>query len=135
MHGRSALACILFGLTVSACSESTSSHRVAAHVRFVNGPTTSTAAALNARAFAIGTPSASGAVPQNGNWLLSPDKTTLTLLSAQTAHVNCAVTYDASKPGLAQLADCPFTMTPGTYPVLGLKFNATMQVLINDAVH
>jgi len=85
-----------------------------------------------------------------GNWLLSPDKMTVTIISlgltngssvvsadtsgSHTA-LNCPVTYDRSKPGLTVLGDCPFTVPPGTYTALDVGMSGTYQVTFNDATN
>jgi hypothetical protein len=88
---------------------------------------------------------AAAVVPQNGTWKLSPDKVTMTLtgISMRTADGpgsngaagECTVTYEKSKPGLTQLADCAFTTEPGEFSGLNLEFNGTVQILVNDATH
>lgn len=81
--------------------------------------------------------------PTEGNWLISPDKMTLTLTQitlsgaehGSTSNVNCPITYDLSQVGLAKLVDCPFEADPGTYNTLLLSFDSTYQVLIDDATN
>jgi hypothetical protein len=133
-------ACAALAAALTTCKTDTGpGTRVVAH--FLNGPTAATTGPSAPRS--IKAPGSPLSVPTNGDWLLSPDKMTLTLTHASLhgaaqssgGAVSCAVTYDRSRPGLAQLGDCPFQVAPGTYTTLDLCFSQTIQALINDPVN
>ncbi len=133
-----------------------SSRTVSVDARFYNGATSAAStvaartmnqASINAAATAS-LPIAAQAVPQLCTtgaqcWFLTPDRVTMTLTTIQpvlssgdpteTIAVDCLVTYDNTKPGLTQLADCPFSLPPGTYSGFTLFVSPTMQVTVNDA--
>lgn len=121
---------------VSGCDNTSPRPVAQASVRFLNGATpraSGTDAALNVAA----------PPPANGEWLLSPDQMTLTLKrvffqgtgSGMSGDLNCPVTYDKSKPGLTQLANCPFALDTGTYTTVSLFFAGPVGYLINDATN
>lgn len=112
---------------------------------FLNGPTPAGAVASvsTSKRLALGK---AAVTPSDGNWLLSPDQMILTLTavnlltssgssSGTLTNSTCTITYDRSQVGLAKLVDCPFTVESGTYTSINLSFNATYQVLINDATN
>jgi hypothetical protein len=129
---------LAFALIVvgTSCDSTGPRGTVQGKARFYNGATPGTA----------GTPanlSVAAAAPFNGTWAVSPDKVTLHLKkimllsngnNGTSADVDCTVEYDKSKPGLTQLADCPFSVDAGTYSGLSLTFGGSEDILINDAV-
>ena len=113
--------------------------QVQGRVKFFSGPTPGAVGTTAHLAANIGT------IPRNGTWKLSPDKVTmrLTNITLRTADGpggnssagDCTVTYEKSKPGLTQLADCPFTTDTGSFSGLNLVFSGTYEVFVNDDVH
>jgi hypothetical protein len=126
---------VALAMVLSAC-DNTGPKSVQAKVRFLNGATpraAGTGATLNIGA----------APPANGDWLLSPDRMTLTLKrvffqgtgSGTSQELNCPITYDKSKPGLTQLTDCPFAVDTGTYTAVSLTFAGPVEYFMNDATN
>lgn len=126
---------VALAMAVSAC-DNTGPKSVQAKVRFLNGATpraTGAGATLNV----------AGAPPANGDWLLSPDKMTLTLKRVffqgtgpgASGELNCPITYDKSKPGLTELADCPFALDTGTYTAVSLFFAGPVEYFMSDATN
>jgi len=86
-------------------------------------------------------------VPQEGKWLLSPDKVTahITIINFQTADSNagggggtvegCDVTFDRAAPAASKLIDCPIQVNPNTYLRLNMQVKLEFQVTINDATN
>ena len=130
-------------------SDVTSTARVSVHATVYNGATPTGAGLDRAPQPANMSRVAVLTTSNMGNWLLSPDKMTVTITSlglsngsstvadtsgSQTA-LNCPVTYDRSKPGLTVLGDCQFTVSPGTYTYLDVGMSGTYQVTIDDATN
>ncbi len=126
---------VALAVAVSAC-ETGPKPKAQAKVRFLNGATpraTGTGAMLDIAA----------APPANGDWLLSPDRMTLTLKRVffqgtgpgVSGDLNCPITYDKSKPGLTELADCPFALDTGTYTAVTLFFAGPVEYFMNDATN
>jgi hypothetical protein len=88
------------------------------------------------------------AVPQNGNWALSPNKMKLKLTRVSLSEsgngtgtgtnadlTDCEIPYDLASQSLATLVECPLTLQPGTYRGFSISFDATYEVLIDDATN
>ena len=156
-YGKVLLALLaVLSATVIGCGSNTSSNgsvaSVGATARFLNGATpVSSSSSPSVSTKASGHLNAE-ATPTDGNWILSPDKIKLTLTnvtlntrsvdllngtssSSSSGALSCEVTYDIAHVGLAQLVDCPFTISPGTYTQIFVSFDATYQVLVNDSTH
>lgn len=131
----------LLSLLLSSCADD--KVRVPGSARFFNGatPPPSTAVATQS---AVRDTSRGIAAAAAGSWSLSPDRMTLkltaiTLRSADNSGVaspvDCAISYDKSKPTLTQIADCSFSAETGTYAKVDLTFAESYDLFINDDVN
>jgi hypothetical protein len=83
--------------------------------------------------------------PADGIWQISPTKITapITELHFQEQSGNdvlvdltdCSVTFDLTKPALAESLECPFEVPAGTYTHLGIAFGANYDLTIDDATN
>lgn len=129
---------LLSAVLALACNTTSPKKRISATARFVNGASPSSPLITSATRLASST--LASAVPANGRWFISPEKITMKLKhvffsgpdQTENIPVDCTVTYDRSKPGLAQLADCPFTVPPGRYNAVTVFFDKNIDYLVND---
>lgn len=122
---------------VAAFSSGCGSKTVTSTASVYNGPTAGTSQTTGLQARSLPQALVSYGTPQDGSWYLSPDKMVITVTSIKlgdgdAANVSCPITYDASKPGLTKLADCPFSVKEGNYSNGEITISPSYQVFIND---
>lgn len=109
---------------------------VQAHAKILHGPSTTGASFAPAQSFAP---------PANGHWVISPDGAKLTIVNitftstsgnVQSADLTgCTPTYFSSSAALSQLADCPFSIAPGTYDGISIGISTTAELFVNDSIN
>lgn len=109
---------------------------VQAHAKILHGPSITGASFAPAHSFAP---------PATGHWVISPDGAKLTLTNitfisssgnVQSADLTgCTPTYFASSAAFAQLADCPFSIAPGTYDGISIGVSTTAELFVNDPLN
>ncbi len=121
------------GAVTLVCSCNPSSGKVSGALKFLKGASGGSASALGVGA------------PTDGNWLISPDKARITLVSIaanssdggsnQISVENCTVEYDASLPTLVSLGECTVEWDVGTYASVSFSVDSTFEILIDDPVN
>ena len=150
VHRRAALLRSRFAIlalgTAAACSD-TSAPSIPVIARILNGPSAATSLAgiqsPSTDIASAGSDVAAAPAPATGYWLLSPDQASLKIVRialeggsmGRGITVDCAVTYDRFKVGLASIGDCAFPAPAGSYTGVNLTFSSTYSVLISDAVN
>jgi len=115
---------------------------VSGTARLLNGATPTTTAAGPIPGGGGG-PRGGGPAPVDGDWVISPNQVRARLVGmrlftddGQLKQVDlgesCFATYDRGAATLCSLADCAFTIDVGTYVHVGVDYDATFQVLIDD---
>lgn len=107
-----------------------------------SGSVTATARIVNG-ASPVGTalfaPPPPPAPPEDGQWLASPKRLEMKLITlglspgGGSIAVDCPVVYDSTQPGGVQLGECLFTLAPGTYDTLDVGLSTDVKVIIDDA--